>query len=109
MDAAVNYSIVNRSTSLEDAVDLVEGDSVADERVVAGGLLKKDAVLTMVADGVIAKYVIVGVLNLETIIGTVVDCVADEGAERGPHDCYAGLAATISDDVAGQGASGGIA
>ena len=109
MDAAVSYGIVNRSTSLEDAVNGVEGDSVADDHVVAGRFLKKNAVLTVVADGVIAKYVIVGVLDSETIIGTVVDCVADEGVERGPHVCYAGLAATISDDVAGQGAIRGIA
>ena len=99
MDAAVIYSIVNRSSSLEDAVIVVEGDSVADERVVAGGLLKKDAVLRIVADGVIAKYVIVGVLNSETMCdSTVVDCVADEGVERGRHDIYATITA-FSDEV----------
>ena len=101
MDAAVRYSIVNRSTSLEDAVIGVKGDSVADEYVVAGGSLKKNAVLSIVADGVIAKYVIVGVLDSETMSdSTVVDCVADEGVERGIRDHYATIVA-IGDEVAG--------
>ena len=67
MYAAVRYSIVNRILSEEDAVIDVEGDSVADELVIAGGLHKNNAVLTIVTDGVIAKYVIVCVMDIETM------------------------------------------
>ena len=94
MDAAVRYGIVNRSTSIIDAVNGVEGDSVADDRVVAGRSLKKNAVLTIVADSVIAKCVIVGVHDSETHCGgTVVDCVAVEGIERGEREYYAAIVA----------------